>query len=387
MRSEGKIRILHFVSVPAKYNGIMSVLMNYYRHLDREHFQFDFLCFIKPASEVSYEKEIASLGGRVSYIKKPGTRYSVSELKSFFTANYGKYQVIQVHEVYLAWLLRPMSRRYGGIRTFIVHSHATQYSDKLVSALRNRFFCLPVRRMNSIHFAACGERAGSFLFGDAGKRRRDVFIMLNAPEPGNYQFNKEHRIREREKYGVRSDEILLGHVGRFAKQKNQLFLLKVLRELGASGKNFRLILIGGGADEKKIRVEVKRQGLDGKVIFAGELDGVSEVLSAMDIFLLPSLYEGLPMVQLEAQANGLPVIASEYVTPEAGVLRTCTFLPLDAKKWAEAVLRASGERNLETRILAPEIMKKAGYDLGFLTRQYENYLRKIVRKDGAKIRR
>lgn len=153
------IKVLHFVSTPAIWSGVMSVIMNYYRHIDRSRVQFDFLCFL-PCEE-SYAKEINELGGQVFFISKPSASpRTLKELTAFFKKHQGEYQWFHNHEVYLSFLLKPISE-HCGIKDFIVHSHATRYSDRKWAAVRNRILCFPIRFMKCHRFA-CSEAAGFF---------------------------------------------------------------------------------------------------------------------------------------------------------------------------------------------------------------------------------
>ena len=308
----GCIRVLHFVSTLSRGSGVMSVIMNYYRHIDRGKVQFDFLHFI--ACEDSYMDEIRELGGKIYCIDKPGSSFqSIKQLNSFFRLHAGEYTWLHNHEVYLTFLLRPIANRYG-LEKFIVHCHATKYSDKTLNAARNRILCLPIRLMKVERFA-CSEAAGKFLYGEKMLKAGKVFIMHNAIDCEKFRFRPEVRERLRKEMGL-DGKFVIGHVGRFERQKNHEFLIEVFAEVHKKNENSVLLLIGDGSLKDPIRQKVIVLNLEEYVFFLGQRDDVADLLQTMDVFVLPSLYEGFPVSIVEAQANGLVCIASDLITRE-----------------------------------------------------------------------
>jgi len=374
------INVLHFVSIPAKTSGVMSILMNYYRHMDRTKIQFDFLCFIKPEATDSWEEEIERLGGHLYFIPKPGKSHSVQALKDFFRSHRGYYSIMQNHEVYLTWLLRPVSMKYGNIGKFIVQCHATRYSDKGTAAFRNRLFCLPIRHMKGISRAACSRAAGEFLFGKSETENGNVFIMINAVEPERFRFSQKIREAERRKYGIRESDVLLGNVGRMVPQKNQEFLLVLLEKLLSNDqkRSYKLMIVGNGPLEKKLIQSVHEKKLEANVIFTGRLERVESVLCAMDLFLLPSIYEGLPVSQIEAESSGLKCLVSDQVTREAEIGPFSKYIPLDEKIWTETIGEISMGGENADRAGATEYIRAAGFDIEGAVRQYEKYMERLA---------
>ena len=303
----GCIRVLHFVSTLGHGSGVMSVIINYYRHIDREKVQFDFLHFVE--CEDSYADEIKSLGGKIYYVEKPGgSLKSLKQLNSFFQAHAKEYAWLHNHEVYLTFLLRPISKRYG-LEKFIVHCHATKYSDKPLHAVRNGILCLPIRFMK-VEMFACSEAAGKFLYGEKMMKAGKVFVMHNAIDCEKFRFRPEVRERFRKEMGLEG-KFVIGHVGRFERQKNHEFLIEVFAEVHKKNENSVLLLIGDGSLKDPIRQKVIVLNLEEYVFFLGQRDDVADLLQTMDVFVLPSLYEGFPVSIVEAQANGLVCIASD----------------------------------------------------------------------------
>ena len=333
----GCIRVLHFVSTLSRGSGVMSVIMNYYRHIDRGKVQFDFLHFI--ACEDSYMDEIRELGGKIYCIDKPGSSFqSIKQLNSFFRLHAGEYTWLHNHEVYLTFLLRPIAKRYG-LEKFIVHCHATKYSDKTLNAVRNRILCLPIRFMKVERFA-CSEAAGKFLYGEKMLKAGKVFIMHNAIDCEKFRFRPEVRERLRKEMGLEG-KFVIGHVGRFERQKYHEFLIEVFAECKKEIDSCILLLIGEGSLRSKIEKKVVEKGLKNSIIFLTKRNDMEYLYQVMDLFVLPSLYEGLPVSCLEAQVNGLECIVSRTVTDELKkqtIGSIITMLPLEKKVWKQNIV-------------------------------------------------
>lgn len=330
------IKVLHFVSVPARWSGVMSVIMNYYRHLDRSRIQFDFLCFIH--CEDSYEEEIRTLGGRVFFISKPGLKNgSIEQIENFLQENRGRYQWFHNHEVYLSFLLRPLARKCG-VPGFIIHSHATKYSDRRLAAIRNKILCIPIGWMKCDKFA-CSNAAGEFLYGKNSLAKKKFRVMPNAIDPQVYVYNENNRNKYRTILGVQSAFTII-HIGRFAPQKNHRFLLTFFANLSKEMPDVKLVMVGDGPLKADMELYTEQAGITEKVLFLGQRNDVPELLQAADLFVLPSLYEGLPIACLEAEAAGLPCLVSDEITKEVCLSNDIQLLSIDDEKcWIEACER------------------------------------------------
>lgn len=336
------IKVLHFVSTPAIWSGVMSVIMNYYRHIDRTKVQFDFLCFA-PCEE-SYEAEIDSLGGTVWWIPKPNTIAALKDLGKFLKEHGNEYAWFHNHEVYLSFMLQPMAKKYG-IKNFIVHSHATKYSDRRAAALRNGILCKAIRFMNCRKFA-CSTEAGKFLFGEREFKKNTVYILHNAIDTKRFTFNTEQRTRSRTQLNW-EDCFIIGHVGRFVPQKNHLFLLHVYAGVLKGCPDVRLLLIGDGPQREEMEQECSRLGIQDFVCIAGQQPQIERFYPAMDLLVLPSIFEGIGVALLEAQASGLHCLASDQVPREAAVTENVQFLPLDLKIWTAECLKSAWKKKRE----------------------------------------
>lgn len=330
------IRVLHFVSTLSRGSGVMSVIMNYYRHIERDKVQFDFLHFI--ACEDSYMEEIRELGGKIYCIDKPGSSFQpIKQLNSFFRLHAGEYTWLHNHEVYLTFLLSPIAKRYG-LEKFIVHCHATKYSDKTLNAVRNQILCLPIRFMKVERFA-CSEAAGKFLYGEKMLKAGKVFIMHNAIDCEKFRFRPEVRERLRKEMGL-DGKFVIGHVGRFERQKNHEFLIEVFAEVKKRRPESILLLVGQGSLESKIKYMVVEKNVEKNVVYLGQRDDVADLLQIIDLFLLPSRFEGLGIVLFEAQTAGIQCMVSNYV-PKESSLGNVMYLPLKNAKfsWVNGALK------------------------------------------------
>lgn len=366
------IKVLHFVSTPAIWSGVMSVIMNYYRHMDRSRIQFDFLCFIPCKNQQeSYEREIEELGGRVFFISKPGSSPgSMRELFQFFVKHNREYEWLHNHEVYLSFLLKPVSVRCG-IPNFIVHSHTTKFSDRKLAALRNRILCIPIRFMHCRKIA-CSIEAGVFLFGKRAVESDTIYVLHNAIEVEKYAYNPEIRHAVRRKLGVENC-FLIGHVGRFVPQKNHEFLISAFKEFLRTEPAARLLLIGDGPLRESIKRKCREEEVDGQVLMLGQRDDVAEQLNAMDVLVLPSVFEGVGIVLIEAQANGLSCLASDCVPREAEVTGNVSFLPLQSEAWADAMRLCDKEPEPRRRIDVIDAFREKHYEIMMEARNLQGY--------------
>lgn len=350
------IRIIHLVSSLSKGSGVMSVIMNYYRNIERNNIQFDFCYFVE--RDNTYEEEIINLGGKTYYFSKPGFNNKFKkELSIIFKNNINRYNAIHIHEVFLTAIIAPIAKKQG-IKNIITHAHNTMYSDKLLSSIRNRLLCLPLKKHANYYFA-CSRAAGEFLYG---KKHIDskVIVINNAIECEKYKFNNKIRNEIREKFNLENN-FVIGHVGRFNEQKNHTLLIKIFKSVKQQVNNAKLILVGDGPLFSKIKEEVKELDLENDVVFLGKRNNISDLLSSMDVFLLPSLFEGLPVVGVEAQASGLPIVLSTAITKEIGLLN---YKYIDLKKtpeyWAKETLSIKQDNSRNQAYLE---VKEKGFDI------------------------
>ena len=345
--------------------GVEQVVMNYYRHIDRDRVQFDFL--VDSDSTLVPRAEIESLGGRVFEVppyQRP-VAYRRELVRLFREARWPI-----VHSHINALSVFPLSAaKAAGVPVRIAHSHSTsgrgEHAKNVVKAVLKRFSNVyPTHRM------ACSRHAGEWLFG----RGTDFEVVPNAIELDHFAFDPASRARLRAELGAGPSTLVVGHVGRFMEQKNHRFLLDVFAELYRKRPDSLLVLVGGGPLKPEIKQRVEDYCLSSHVRFLGQRADVNKLYSAFDAFCLPSLYEGLPVVGIEAQATGLPILLSSTVSKEVAATPLARFASLDdsLQNWADRLLEmglaARGDYSAD---LTPfEINASAAN----LTRDYESAL-------------
>ena len=293
-------------------------------------------------------------------------------MEGFFREHAGQYAVVHSHVFQLDFLIFRLAHKYG-IKTCISHAHTTKWADYRFRVIRNRIMAIPVPYCADV-WGACSIAAGEFLYGKTFARSPKRWVVHNAIEVQRFAFDADSRKRVRREFGY-TDEIVLGNVGRLSPPKNQTFLLDIMKTLLENGQTqYRMLIVGDGELREELLAKVERRGVHEYVTFAGMRSDIPEMLWAMDIFLFPSLYEGLGIAGIEAQATGLPCIFSEEVPREAMVTEAW-YLPINkgAEMWATAIRQMS---TLSKRDLQAAKFFEAGYDIATeaekITRYYEN---------------
>ena len=355
--SKKPIRIAHIIGKWVG-GGVESVVMNYYRHIDKKQIQFDFICD-KDSTNIPYE-EIEKLGGRVFLIPpyQKILEYNKELLKIFKRE---KYKIVHSHINTLSVFPLRVAKK-ANIPIRIAHSHSTTNKKEWKKNLLKQIL-RPFSKIYATHYVCCSEYAGKWLFGKKDYDNGKVFLLNNAIDLDFFAYDKKLRDKKRKELNISEDTLVIGHIGRFVQQKNHAFLIDVFNEIHKKNKKAILMLIGQGPLENEIKLKVDNLNLNESVKFLGQRKDVNELYQAMDVFLLPSLYEGLPVVGIEAQANGLLCVFSSFMTKEVKILDTSIFFKNDitTKELANLILSKNMKRNSSVR----EKMRKAGFDINF----------------------
>lgn len=309
--------------------GVEAVVMNYYRHIDRDKVQFDFI--VDEDSTYVPEEEITSLGGRVFYISpyQHPVRYR-RELIHLIREQ--QWPIVHSHINTLS--IFPLSAaKKAGVPVRIAHSHSTMGKGEFVKNMM-KLALRPFANIYPTNRFACGHYAGEWLFG----KNHDFTVIPNAIELDKFRFDPVARQETRKKLGIAEDTFLIGHVGRFMSQKNQAFLVDVLADLLPSRPNTMLAFVGDGPDKADVQHHVEELGIASHVLFLGQRSEVNRLYQAFDVFCLPSLYEGLCLVGIEAQRAGLPCMFSDTITREVDVTKTSKFLPIESPRDWSSIL-------------------------------------------------
>lgn len=351
------IRILHSVSNMDRA-GIETMLMNYYRHIDRDKIQFDFLC--NKQKPGAYDDEILSLGGRI--FRTPGLnpfKYGdyLKYMRSLF-AQHPEYKIVHAHNG--AFVVYPLyAAKKNNIPVRISHVHSASFTVDYKWPLK--MFCRPLIPFCANKLWACGKDAAKFYYGSKAVSSGKTNVINNAIEIDRFLFDEKMRNELRSKHNL-NGKTVIGHAGRFMSQKNHDFLIDVFAEIHKKDKNAVLLLLGDGELMDKIKQKVNSLGLDDFVMFLGNVSNVNEWYQAMDVFVLPSVWEGLPVVGIEAQTADLPCVFSADVTREVRLLPTTKYISRSEpkEKWADEILKSSQNHQ---RTNQSEIIKAAGYDI------------------------
>lgn len=315
--------------------GVEAVIMNYYRNIDRTKIQFDFICD-EDSTNIPYE-EIRKLGGNV-IICPPYQK--ISKYEKFLINLFKEKQYKIVHSNINALSVFPLyAAKKTGVPVRIAHSHSTTNKKEWKKNLMKQAL-RPFSKKYATDYFACSELAGRWLFGDKTFEQGKVTIINNAIDLDKFKYDEKIRKDKRKELKIKDDTLVIGHIGRFVAQKNHTFLIDIFNELHKKEKNSILLLIGQGPLINEIKQKVEVLGISNSVRFLGQRDDVSELYQAFDVFLLPSLYEGLPVVGVEAQATGNLCILSSSMTQETKVLDTTRFISLDknVKEWVSIIL-------------------------------------------------
>lgn len=328
------IRILHSVSNMDRA-GIETMLMNYYRHMDREKIQFDFLC--NKQKKGAYDEEIEKLGGKI--YRTPGLnplKYPkyLAFMKSLFE-KYPEYKIVEAHNGALGVYALHAAKK-NAIPTRIFHAHGASITKDLKYPLK--VFCRSRLKNNITHQFTCGIEAARCYFGSESVNRKTYEFIPNAIEINRFLYNEEIGDAIKEKYGLKGKHVI-GHVGRFMTQKNHTFLIDVFEKVARLDDTAVLVLLGDGELQDAIKAKVQEKQLLDRVVFVGNVGNANEWYSAFDIFVLPSIWEGLPVVGVEAQASDLPCVFSDSITREIKLTEKTFFLSLNDSldQWAEKV--------------------------------------------------
>lgn len=342
---KANVRVLVVVDYLNHNSGVSSVVMNYYSEIDKSKIQMDFLLYKQP--EKSILKYLNQNGSKVYALGYPvelGLPKYQKVIDQFFAEHQKEYQIVHLHIPNAAFIVLKAAKKYG-IDTRIMHSHNSRGADGLVKKIRNS-----VLNRQGIFYAneyfACSKSAGRYLYGK--KKLNKVTIIPNAISLEKFRYDQKCRKNIREQWNIPEKTLVLGHVGRFSEQKNHRFLIEIGKRLKEKELAFRLLFLGDGELKEQIRAQAKQAGVENNLIFAGVVSNPKEYMDAMDLFLLPSLYEGLPCVCVEAQANGLPCLISANVTKEVELSDYVQFLDIsDADQWCQKIIEWSNIRKLE----------------------------------------
>ncbi|MDO4815588.1 MAG: glycosyltransferase family 1 protein [Bacillota bacterium] len=353
------IRVLHIFGA-LNPGGVETLVMNIYRCIDREKVQFDFA--LTEGKKSFFDDEVLSLGGRIFYFDK--SKNMQQNLTEIFETK-GPFKVMHSHVYFYSGLVLRNAKKHG-VPVRIAHAHNTSFGQ--IYTLKRRAYEWLMRKLilqNATDMLGCSTDACEFVFGEGCMDDPRCSVMCNGFDVSAFEYSKEKGDRIREMYGLEGKTVI-GHVGRFEDQKNHTQLVEQFAAIHKKDGNTALLMVGRGSLMDSIKEKCKKLGIYDACVFAGAQKDTPSYYSAMDVFLFPSLYEGLGSVLIEAQANGLHVVTSKTVVPDdIDVTGNAAFVPLEAPadEWADAVL-AAAERITDN---LPNKKVKETYDIKTVT--------------------
>lgn len=366
------IRILHVVS-KMSFGGVQSVIMNYYRNIDRTKIQFDFV--VQSDEEFEFNNEIRALGGKI-YKVTPlhiNRKKFSNELYNILISN-PQYKTIQVHQNYLNIIPLIVSKK-AGVKNRISHSHSNYKATSIYKCFQ-RFIFRNIISLYATKYFACSSSAGIWLHGNKFLNNNKSFIMNNAINMEKFRFDNVSRKRIRKELDIDNKYVFI-HVGMFGEAKNHNYLIEIFYEISQYNSEVTLLLLGEGENKEKIHELVKEKGIEDKVIFLGKKNNVNEYFSAADSLIFPSKNEGLPVVVVEAQVNGIKCYVSKEAVPnEIDITNNIKFISIhkNPKYWADNIIN---EIDFDNERKNNVIIKNNGYDISIQAKRLQNYYEEL----------
>ena len=358
-----KIRVLHVITGMGS-GGAEAFIMNMFRNIDNKQVVFDFLL---RSEENMYEDEIKALGGKIyitpSYPKKFISNYIQTKK---ILKEHPEYKILHIHGnafIYITALLIAKSKQ---IPCRIMHSHSTDTGRPIYRIVHIINKLLFMDFLVTDRFA-CSNKTGKWMFGN-----RSFLKINNGIDVDKFIYNEAMRERIRKEYNIGENTVLVGHVGRFLKVKNHSYIVDIFNEYVKQNENSKLMLIGEGPELNTIKKKVENLEIENKVIFLSKINNVNEMMQAMDIFIFPSIYEGLGIVNIEAQTASLPCIISDRIPRESIItdLVEVKSIDLDPKEWAISIdknLKSNTRRNMK------KVIENSGYSSKMSAKTLEDF--------------
>ena len=351
--------------------GAETMIMNVYRKIDKEIFQFDFLCMSDQKG--AYEEEIKEKGGEIYRILPPQERGYLKHIFDIIKiCKKNRYDVIHVPTQFHSGIVC-LAAFLAHVPIRIVHSHSAGEKGGGIKRKIYKFICRRLINIFATNKIACGEKARDFLFGNNDRTKKQVLILKNGIDIEEFAYVPTYEIEKLKKeINIKKDEILLGHIGRFEKVKNHIFFIKIAKELKKEGMKFKILLVGDGSLKESIEKEIKRNKLEENFVLVGSREDVPIIMNAIDIFVMPSLYEGFPMTLIEAFASGTYCVVSDNVSKETAIVEeNIEFLKLNENisEWKEAIKRGLNVEVDKEKII--RTLKEKGFDVNVTVKELE----------------
>ena len=344
--------------------GTESVIMNWYRNIDKSEIQFDFTTMQEHSC--AYDDEIENMGGTIIYVPSRAKVGNLNHFKAIYKCikENGPYDAVHSHMNYHGGLVA-LAAKLAGVKTIVCHAHNTE--DVTEQTLKRKVETVVLRKLMhtcSTDLLACGKEAGKFVFGENSKFKIiNNAVAIEKFKPADEKMNKEIKLLK-DKYNL-NNKLILGHIGRFNIQKNHKFIVEILKGLKVRNSNFKFLFIGDGELKDEILNSIKENGLENNIVYLGLQSNINVWLNIMDILVFPSLFEGLPVVLVEAQSTGVPCLISDKISRDVDLgLNLVKFLSInnDIDIWVEEIINNNMKKENDKNKIK-EQLKIEGYYL------------------------
>lgn len=367
--NNSNIKRLLCISSSMNTGGAETFLMKIYRALDKSKYQMDF--YVTTPDEGFYEKEIIQLGGKIFHSVPKSKKPLKSFIEIMKTVKRENYDIVMRVSSHSLSILDLIAAKFGGAKVLVYRSNNSKVSGGRLSLLLHNLFKGLSIKVPTIKIAPSTE-AAEFMFGKKCMKKGYVTILKNAISIDDFVFDLKRRIKLRKELGV-ENKFVVGHVGRFNYQKNHNFLIDIFYEITKKQSDAVLVLVGKGELEYNIKSKINTLGLADKVIFTGVRSDIPDIMMAMDVFVFPSYFEGMPNVVIEAQATGLPCIVSDTITNEVQITNLVKFMPININptQWVELILNSC--KNIQRENMKLNFIE-SGYDINSVVKFFENII-------------
>ena len=347
-----KIKVCHVVS-GLKSGGVETMIYNYCTNMSKEKFEW-YVIYQHEASEKNL-KEFKQAGFNLKRIHSKTKNPIKNYIDTYIFLKENNIDVVHAHMTLMNFIPLIAAKKLK-IKIRISHSHNC-FFDRNIFKKIFAYLCKKIIKKNSTVCLACGEEAGKYLY------KKDEYIIINnALDLNKFMFNKVSRRKIRTEYKITDDMFVIGHVGRFVEQKNHIFLLNVLKKIVEENEKTILVLIGDGKLKKDMMKKAQELGINNNVIFVGIVENINEFYSAIDCFCLPSLWEGLPVVAIEAQCSGVDCIFSNNIDMNVKINNNISFLKLDEDEWKRKIIYIEN-KNLNNRTINKDLFINKHYSI------------------------
>lgn len=371
------LKVLFFMDGIGNAGGIQEMAIKWMKNIDREKVHIDILSYnhVKPDNFIERVKELGCSVYLIESYQDKGLFFkSLHQTYCFFKEHH--YDILHAHSSSKAVFVLHAAKR-AGVKVRILHSHATRFVVTGKFALLIARILKKPAKWLSTNYMACSPEAGDFLFGKKERIRNNLFVAHNGIDTTEFSPSDEVRRTKRMELFGDGEYFVIGNVGRFRPQKNHTFLMDIFKAVSDQNSSVRFVCVGNGELEEQIHHKANELGLSDKIIFTGVRKDVKDLMQAFDLVVMPSLFEGLPVTGVEAQAVGTPVLFADTITKDAPILPTSDFMNLNDSpmEWAKKIFSYMKLPRIDD---PHKYIREKGYDIVLETKRLENFYFSLI---------